>query len=142
QHRSRIHDRVSDDCVGCCASRSRRVKGRPAMFERLTDEPILGPASLPACNTIFNPGACIVDGKTVLALRVEDRRGMSSIHIARSDDGVHDWELDHEPLLVGDPAEASCEWGFEDARLTYLDEIGAYVIACTAYGRGGPCVYL
>ncbi|HEY5423854.1 MAG TPA: hypothetical protein VIK05_10305 [Ilumatobacteraceae bacterium] len=112
------------------------------MFERLTDEPILGPTSLPGCNTIFNPGACIVDDETVLALRVEDRRGMSAIHIARSQDGIHDWVLDEDPLLVGDPSEASCEWGFEDARLTYLDEIGEYVIACTAYGRGGPCVYL
>jgi beta-1,2-mannobiose phosphorylase / 1,2-beta-oligomannan phosphorylase len=112
------------------------------MFERLMDEPILGPASVPGYNTVFNPGACIVGDQTVLALRVEDRRGMSAIHIARSADGINGWVLDDEPLLVGDAADATCEWGFEDARLTRLDEMGVYAIACTAYGRGGPCVFL
>ena len=112
------------------------------MFTRLTNEPILGPQHLPGANTLFNPGACIVGDQTVLALRVEDRRGMSSIHIARSKDGITDWMLDESPLLTGDRDDVTCEWGFEDPRLTYLDELGAYVIACTAYGGAGPCVYL
>jgi len=112
------------------------------LFTRLTNDPILGPHLLPGSNSIFNPGACIVGDQTVLALRVEDRRGMSAIHIARSDDGITDWSLDPSPLLAPDSDDVTCEWGFEDARLTYLDELDRYVIACTAYGSSGPCVYL
>ena len=61
------------------------------------------PQDLPGSNSVFNPGACIVGDQTVLAVRVEDRRGMSAIHIARSDDGITHWSLDESPLLAPTP---------------------------------------
>jgi predicted GH43/DUF377 family glycosyl hydrolase len=33
-------------------------------------------------------------------------------------------------------------WGFEDARVVWVPELGCWVITCTAYGPSGPAVYL
>ena len=33
-------------------------------------------------------------------------------------------------------------WGFEDPRIVRLDELDCWAITCTAYGPGGPAVYL
>ena len=50
--------------------------------------------------------------------------------------------MDPEPLL--EPAEGveSEQWGFEDARAVWVDELDRFVITCTAYGPAGPAVYL
>lgn len=114
------------------------------MFLRSEHNPILTVDSLtfPA-NSVFNPGATVLqDGTTLLLVRVEDRRGLSAIHVATSTDGVTDWTVDETPLLGPDPNHTWCEWGFEDARVSWVDEIDRYVITCTAYGEPGPCVYL
>ncbi len=37
------------------------------------------------------------------SLRVEDLRGISHLHVARSRDGVTDWRFDPEPLLAPEP---------------------------------------
>jgi predicted GH43/DUF377 family glycosyl hydrolase len=93
-------------------------------------------------NTVFNPGATTHDGETVLLCRVEDRRGLSHLTVARSPDGVHGWRVDAKPLLADDPADHTSMWGVEDCRITYVAELGAYVISYTAYGPSGPCVAL
>lgn len=106
--------------------------------------PILSAASLgfPA-NTVFNPGATVgPGGEVVLLVRVEDRRGLSSIHVARSPDGVSGWVVEATPLLAPDALHVSAQWGYEDARVSLAAEIGRYVITCTAYGPPGPCVFL
>lgn len=91
---------------------------------------------------VFNPAAAKVAGETVLLARVEDRRGISHLTAARSADGVDDWKVDSEPLLAPDDETPSEQWGFEDARVVWVDELERWVITCTAYGPAGPAVYL
>jgi predicted GH43/DUF377 family glycosyl hydrolase len=114
------------------------------MFRRDPDRPILTAADLPfEANAVFNPGATTLpSGEVGLLVRIEDRRGLSAIHLARSPDGVGGWQVDREPLLAPDHTDLECEWGFEDARVSYVDELERYVITCTAHGRMGPGVYL
>ena len=95
-------------------------------------------------NTVFNPGAVrLADGSTLLLCRVEDLRGHSHLCAARSENGVDGWRIDPRPTFAPEidayPEEV---WGVEDPRITYLEELRKYVIAYTAYSRGGPGVSL
>jgi predicted GH43/DUF377 family glycosyl hydrolase len=112
------------------------------LFERHPANPILTAEDWPyPVNAVFNPAAAMVDGTTVLLARVEDRRGISHLSVARSADGFSDWSIDPEPLLA--PSGPSSEqWGFEDARVVWVAELDCWVITCTAYGPPGPAVYL
>jgi len=114
------------------------------IFTRSQANPILTAADVPyPANSVFNPGAARVGNETVLLVRVEDLRGISQLHVARSADGVTDWRFDPQPLLRSDvdhdPEET---WGCEDARLTWLPEREEWAIAYTAYSRRGPLVSL
>lgn len=114
------------------------------LFERYDRNPIITSRDMPySCNTVFNPGAALVDGETLLLLRVEDLEGRSHLTVARSKDGVMDWRIEEEPLLApwgnDNPHE---DFGCEDARLTYLDDLGKWVIAYTAYSPMGAGVAL
>jgi predicted GH43/DUF377 family glycosyl hydrolase len=121
-----------------------RVIDGTQLFQRHFDNPILTAAALayPA-HTVFNPGATTCNGRTVLLARVEDRRGLSHLAVARSDDGITGWRFDDGPGFhpdeVGHPEE---EWGVEDPRITHLPEREDWAIAYTAYGPGGPRVSL
>ena len=42
----------------------------------------------------LQPGAARVGDETILLVRVEDLRGISQLHVARSTDGVTDWRFD------------------------------------------------
>jgi beta-1,4-mannooligosaccharide/beta-1,4-mannosyl-N-acetylglucosamine phosphorylase len=89
------------------------------------------------------PGAARVQDETILLARVEDLRGISQLHVARSRDGVTDWRFDPEPLLRSDVDRYPEEiWGCEDPRLTWLPEREEWSIAYTAYSRRGPLVSL
>jgi beta-1,2-mannobiose phosphorylase / 1,2-beta-oligomannan phosphorylase len=113
------------------------------LFRRDPANPILTASDWPyQINTVFNPGATSHDGETVLLCRVEDRRGLSHLTVARSPDGVHGWRVEPKPLLADDPADQTSLWGVEDCRITYVAELSAYVISYTAYGPSGPCVAL
>jgi beta-1,4-mannooligosaccharide/beta-1,4-mannosyl-N-acetylglucosamine phosphorylase len=118
--------------------------GGPELFERAVGNPILTTASLPyIANTVFNPGAARVGDEVLLLVRVEDRRGISQLHVARSSDGIGDWKFDPSPLLIPDPKHHPEEiWGCEDPRLTWLPERQEWAIAYTAYSRRGPLVSL
>ncbi|MBI2876402.1 MAG: glycosidase [Candidatus Tectomicrobia bacterium] len=115
------------------------------LFHRHPKNPILTAAdwSYPA-HTVFNPGATILpDGSTLLLCRVEDRRGHSHLCAARSRNGVDGWEVDPQPTLMPDVANHPEElWGIEDPRITYVPDLGKYVIAYTSYSHGGPGVSL
>jgi predicted GH43/DUF377 family glycosyl hydrolase len=114
----------------------------PELFQRHPGNPILTAADWPyPVNATFNPAAAVVNGETVLLARVEDRRGISHLTVARSANGLDAWSIAPTPLLVPDD-EASEQWGFEDARLVWADELGRWVITCTAYGPAGPAVFL
>ena len=115
-----------------------------ALFERSESNPILTAADVPyPANSIFNPGAARVGNETILLTRVEDLRGISQLHTARSTDGVTDWRFDAEPLLRSDVDRYPEEiWGCEDPRLTWLPEREEWAIAYTAFSRRGPLVSL
>jgi predicted GH43/DUF377 family glycosyl hydrolase len=93
---------------------------------------------------VFNAGATkLADGTTLLLCRAEDRRGHSHLCAARSANGVDGWEIDAEPTLLPDPQRHPEEqWGIEDPRITYVEELGKYVVAYTAFGQAGPGVAL
>ena len=114
------------------------------LFRRDPANPILSAADVPyPANSVFNPAAARVGDETILLVRVEDLRGISQLHVARSADGVTDWRFDPEPLLQADvdrdPEET---WGCEDPRVTWLPEREEWAIAYTAYSRRGPLVGL
>lgn len=120
------------------------VRQYRGLFTRHEANPILRAADMPyPVNTVFNPAAAIVDGETLLLLRVEDMRGLSHLTVARSRDGVGDWRIDPQPTFVADPEHYPEEmWGIEDPRITYLEEHEHWAIAYTAFSVGGPLVSL
>ena len=112
------------------------------LFQRHPGNPILSAADWPyPVNAVFNPAAAAANGETVLLARVEDRRGISHLTVARSVNGLDGWSVEPEPLLAPD-GETSEQWGFEDARVVWAEELGRWVITCTAYGPAGPAVFL
>ena len=117
----------------------------PELFRRHRLNPILTAADWPyPANSVFNPGATLLpDGTTLLLCRVEDRRGHSHFCVARSANGVDDWQIAPQPTLLADPEHFPEEvWGIEDPRITYLSELSKYAIVHTAYSRVGPGVAL
>src|SRR5438128_9574041 len=112
------------------------------LFSRSIANPILNAEALsyPA-NTVFNPAVAQVDGETVLLMRVEDLRGISHLTVARSKDGVTNWQIDSQPSFEPNPEQHPEEvWGIEDPRVTWLPERGEWGIAYTSFSRRGPLV--
>ncbi|HEY6997935.1 MAG TPA: glycosidase [Candidatus Binatia bacterium] len=115
------------------------------LFSRHSDNPILTASDWPyAVNSVFNPGATLLpDGTTLLLCRVEDRRGLSHLTVARSVNGMDNWQIDSRPTFAADPINFPEElWGVEDPRITYVEELKKYAIVYTAYTRDGPGVSL
>jgi predicted GH43/DUF377 family glycosyl hydrolase len=115
------------------------------LFSRHSDNPILTASDWPyAVNSVFNPGATLLpDGTTLLLCRVEDRRGLSHLTVARSVNGIDNWQIDSRPTFAADPTNFPEElWGVEDPRITYVEELKKYAIVYTAYTRDGPGVSL
>jgi predicted GH43/DUF377 family glycosyl hydrolase len=115
------------------------------LFSRHSDNPILTASDWPyAVNSVFNPGATLLpDGTTLLLCRVEDRRGLSHLTVARSVNGIDNWQIDSRPTFAADPINFPEElWGVEDPRITYVEELKKYAIVYTAYTRDGPGVSL
>lgn len=113
------------------------------IFVRHGDGPLLTVQDLPfQANAVLNPGVAIVDGETLLLLRIEDRQGLSQIRVARSRNGIDGWQVAERPLLEPDlPGYPYEEWGCEDARVTQIGP-RLWMIAYTAYSRYGPAVAL
>ncbi|MGQ9574787.1 MAG: glycosidase [Thermoguttaceae bacterium] len=115
------------------------------LFHRHRRNPILTAADWPyPINTVFNAGATLLaDGTTLLLCRVEDRRGHSHLCAVRSANGIDGWQIDPRPTLLPDPERYPEEiWGIEDPRITFVPELGRYVVAYVSYSRGGPGVSL
>ncbi len=115
------------------------------LFHRHEKNPILTAADWPyPVHTVFNPAATrLRDGTTLLLCRVEDRRGHSHLCAARSANGLDGWVIDPQPTFLPDPDNYPEElWGIEDPRITFVDELGKYIVAYTAFSKGGPGVAL
>ena len=113
-----------------------------AVFNRYPYNPIISAKDLPyGVNSVFNPGATIHQDIVILPMRVEDKRGISHITLARSRDGFGKWEMDDE-AFISPKRDEYTEYGVEDPRVTYLCEKDLYGITYTAYSRLGPMVCL
>ena len=71
------------------------------LFSRFDGNPILTAADCPhTVNAVFNPAAVRFEGETLLLVRVEDRRGISHLCVARSADGLTGWVMDPDRSLL------------------------------------------
>jgi predicted GH43/DUF377 family glycosyl hydrolase len=117
----------------------------PTLFRRCAANPILSARDWPyPVHTVFNPAATrLRDGTTLLLCRVEDRRGHSHLCAARSANGIDGWQIDDRPTMSPEPELYPEElWGIEDPRITWVEELGKYAVAYTAFSSGGPGVAL
>ncbi len=115
------------------------------LFVRHKLNPILTAADWPyPIHSVFNAGATLLqDGTTLLLCRVEDRRGHSHLCVARSANGINNWQIDSQPTLSADPENFPEElWGIEDPRITYVPELKKYAVVYTAFSSSGPGVAL
>lgn len=114
------------------------------LFQRYPDNPILSVEDWPyKANSVFNAAAAEVNNRILLLARVEDYRGLSHLTVARSNDGINDWQIDDEPTLLPEPRGYPEEvWGIEDPRITWIDQMQQWGICYTAYSKGGPLVSL
>ncbi len=79
-------------------------KDHGELFQRNPKNPILTVDDWPyRAHSVFNPAAAIVNGITLLMVRVEDHRGFSHLTVARSKNGIDGWEIDGEPTFAPDP---------------------------------------
>jgi predicted GH43/DUF377 family glycosyl hydrolase len=111
------------------------------LLRRYSDNPILSSHDFPRMvNAVFNPGATVLDGRTLLLLRVEHRTGMSSLVTATSENGFDGWEIDHlrglQPIVDGFEE----HWGVEDPRITRIGD--EYFVVYVGYSTAGPLVCL
>ena len=113
------------------------------LFVREPSNPVLRPADMPIpCKAVCNPAAHLVGGDVLLLLRVIDDKDRSHLFVARSTDGISGWRVEPTALLSPDDPDAGWydNWGCEDPRITYLDELGQYVITYVGYSRFGAGV--
>jgi len=109
------------------------------MFQRHPSNPILQSAQFPQMvNAVFNPGAAVFGGETLLLVRVEDRSGLSRLVVATSSDGVTDWTVHQGRGLDPETDTFTERWGIEDPRITQVGD--TYHIVYTGYSEGGPLV--
>jgi len=114
-----------------------------SLFTRHPGNPMLSPERWPySINAVMNAGATRVGDEIVLLCRVEDRRGFSHLTCARSPDGISNWVVDPHPSMAQDPSRPEEEWGLEDPRVTYIEELERWIVTYTAFGREGPGVSL
>ncbi len=75
---------------------------------------ILRPENWPyPAHAVFNPGAIELNGEIILLVRVEDYKGLSHLTIARSKDGISNWDIDRKPTLTSNP-------GFHEEMLSHI----------------------
>ncbi len=113
------------------------------LFRRWEQNPILTPEDWPyPANAVFNPGAALVNGETLLLVRVEDMRGYSHLTVARSRDGKGNWRISRQPALRPDPQYREERWGIEDPRIVWLEDREEYAVTYVSFSPGGPVVSL
>lgn len=117
------------------------MQEKQQLFQRHEGNPILTREQwFHTVNAVFNAGAVIFEGETLLLVRVEDRSGISHLSIARSSDGYTDWRIEPEPSFQAILADYHEAWGIEDPRITKCGD--EYMIVYTGFSRGGPLVRL
>ena len=122
-------------------SRDHDVLFRPARRQI----PILTAADWPyPVHTVFNAGRD-ASRRRYDAAALSRRRSPRALAPVRRALGERRRRLGHrrEPTLRPDPEHYPEElWGIEDPRITFVEELGKYAIAYTAFSKGGPGVAL
>jgi len=112
-------------------------------FVRCPNNPLISAHDLPyQANAVFNAGAADMGDHVLLLIRVESCSGRSHLIVARSKDGITDWEFEDRALLhpyENYPYEA---YGVEDCRITWMEDMDVWGLAYTAYSPHGPAVAL
>ncbi len=120
-----------------------REKLAATLFERFKGNPIIIADQWPyPINSVFNPAAAVIDGQVLLLCRVEELRGFSHLTVARSPDGLTNWQIDPEPTMMPDRSTREEMWGLEDPRIVWLEEQKQYAITYVSFSQGGPVVSL
>jgi len=113
------------------------------LFTRYEGNPIMSPEDWPyPTNAVFNPAAAKLNSEVLLLIRVEDMRGFSHLTVARSADGLTNWEIDSTPTLEADQSSREEKWGLEDARIVWLEEQKQFAVTYVSFSEGGPVVSL
>lgn len=120
-----------------------KLKRMGRLFVRSELNPLITAEDLPyQANAVFNAGAADLGEEVLLLLRVESCSGRSHLIVARSKDGVANWRVNDRALIhpaQGCPYETN---GVEDCRITWVQELDAWVLAYTAFTEHGPGVAL
>lgn len=120
-----------------------REKLAASLFHRYEHNPVLTAEMWPyPINSVFNPGATIVNGEVLLLNRVEEIKGFSHLSVARSADGYSNWKIDEKPTMMPDKGIREEQWGLEDPRIVWLEEQKQYAITYVSFSQGGPIVSL
>ena len=114
------------------------------IFQRYQGNPVLTVNSWPyRANSVFNAAAVEINGTVLLLVRVEDYRGISHFTVAKSSDGISNWQIDEKPTLMSQPDKHHEEiWGIEDPRITWIEAMQKWAVCYTAFSEGGPLVSL
>jgi predicted GH43/DUF377 family glycosyl hydrolase len=113
------------------------------LFTRYEGNPILTADQWPhTINAVFNPGATLFDGETLLLVRVEERTGLSHFCVVRSADGFTNWVVEAERALRPETQLQAERFGIEDPRITLREDGEEYLIVYTAYSTAGAHVAL
>ena len=107
------------------------------LFKRYEGNPILTPEIWPyPIASVFNPGATKFNEGVLLLVRVEDRQGYSHLTKVTSKDGKTNWQIDSRPTLKADRRFSEAEFGLEDPRIVWIEELKRYIIACVSFAVG------
>lgn len=114
------------------------------LFKRHHINPILSVDNWPyRIHTVFNPGVIQMDDEVLVMARCEDQTGMSHLTLARSPNGIDQWQIDSKPTIMAEPDKYPEEaWGIEDPRIIHLEKEGKWAITYTAYSTSGAAVSL
>lgn len=99
--------------------------------DRVSQQPLLRPATSWSEFGLFNPAAIKIGAKTLLLFRAQDRNQTSRIGYAGSTDGQH-FTVRPEPVLSPE-APYEKDGGVEDPRV--LEIAGTYYLTYTGYNR-------
>lgn len=107
------------------------------IIRRHPANPILTADDIPgSAMNVFNSGLIRHEGRIVALLRVEQRSGLQSIRYAESPDGIRDWRIDDELMLVPTTEpHRTYEEAIYDPRITRLE--GTYYCTYASENRFG-----
>jgi len=111
--------------------------GFDELFKRYEGNPIFRPENWPySVASVFNPGATKFNDGVLLLVRAEDREGYSHLTKAISKDGKTGWQIDSKPTLRAGQRFREAEFGLEDPRIIWMEELEEYIITCVSFATG------